>query len=66
MLLKERNLLHSQKLAYKGAGQKLPDSLRLSKVRKSMGRIKQVLSERLGEHEDPAVRLQLKTFIDAM
>lgn len=66
VLLKERNLLHSEKLAYKARGQQMPDSVRLTKVRKSMGRMKQVMSERLREHEDPQVRMQLKAFIDAM
>lgn len=59
-------MLQSERLAYKSVGQSMPEPSRLTKVRKSMGRIKQVLSERLEEHSDPTVRLQLKTFIDAM
>lgn len=43
----------------------LPLCLR-PQVRKSMARIKGVLTERLAEHEDPAVRLQLKAFIDGL
>ena len=35
-------------------------------VRKGMARIKHVLTERLAEHEDPAIKLQLRAFIDAM
>ena len=31
-----------------------------------MARIKHVMTERLAEHEDPAIKLQLKTFIDAL
>lgn len=42
------------------------DPFRITKVRKSMGRLKAVLGERLGEHEDAAVRMRLKAFIDAM
>lgn len=44
----------------------MPDITRITKVRKSMNRIKQVLSERLKEHEDPQIRMELKAFIDAM
>ena len=35
-------------------------------VRLSMNRIKQVLSERLKEHEDTHIRVQLKAVIDAL
>ncbi len=35
-------------------------------VRKGMNRIKQVLSGRLTEHEQPLVREQLKSILDAM
>ena len=35
-------------------------------VRKSMNRIKQVMGERLREHEDPKTRAELKAFIDAL
>lgn len=66
VLAKERNLLQSEKLAYARARAMMPDPARLTKVRKGMNRIKQVMSERLKEHEDPAVRLQLKAFIDSM
>ena len=66
VLLIERNKLKSERLAYRQAGQPMPEPSRLGKVRKSMHRIKQVMSERLKEHEDPATRKHLKDFIDAM
>ncbi|GAB4815920.1 hypothetical protein N2152v2_002966 [Parachlorella kessleri] len=66
VLLKEKNKLHSEKLMYKAVKKPMPQPRRLSKVRLSMNRIKQVLSERLKEHEDPHIRMQLKAVIDAM
>jgi hypothetical protein len=66
VLAKERNLLQSEKLAYARARTLMPDPARLTKVRKGLNRIKQVMSERLDEHQDPSVRLQLKAFIDSM
>ena len=66
VLAKERNLLQSEKLAYARAKSQMPDPSRLTKVRKGMSRIKHVMSERLQEHEDPTIRMQLKAFIDAM
>lgn len=44
----------------------MPDGTRLTKVRKSMNRIKQVMGERLKEHDDPQVRDKLRAFIDAL
>lgn len=66
VLLKERTRLHGEKLMYRAQQKQMPDPSRLTKVRKSMARIKGVLTERLAEHEDPAVRLQLKAFIDGL
>ncbi|KAL4537984.1 hypothetical protein Ndes2526B_g04164 [Nannochloris sp. 'desiccata'] len=66
VLAKERNLLQSEKLAYARARTQMPDPSRLTKVRKGMNRIKQVMSERLKEHEDLHMRMQLKAFIDSM
>ncbi|EFN53646.1 hypothetical protein CHLNCDRAFT_136365 [Chlorella variabilis] len=66
VLLKERTRLHGEKSMYRAAQQRMPDPSRLTKVRKSMNRIKQVLSERLKEHEDPTIRMELKAFIDGM
>lgn len=67
VLLKERNLLQSEKLAYARQRQIMPDSSRLTKVKKSMNRIKQVMSERARlEHDDEQIKAYLKAFIDAM
>ncbi len=66
-LYKERNALHAEKLAWKRAGQRMPQATRLSKTRLSMNRIKQVMSERLndaGYSQDE--KGHLKAFIDAM
>lgn len=66
-LYKERNALHAEKLAWKRAGQRMPQATRLSKTRLSMNRIKQVMSERLNDAgysvEEKGL---LKAFIDAM
>ena len=66
MLLKERNRLRTERLAYKAKRQPMPAPHRSTAVRKSMGRIKQVMSERLAEHEDAEARMKLKAFIDAL
>jgi len=66
VLLKERNLLQSEKLRLRAQAQSLPNPLRLAKVRKSMGGIKVVLSERARGTEDPATRNQLLRFINAL
>jgi hypothetical protein len=45
----------------------MPDPYRVTKVKKSMNRIKQVMSERVREHDDdPRVQQQLKDFINAL
>jgi large subunit ribosomal protein L47 len=66
VLLKERSRLASERAAARARKEAMRDPTRLTKVRKSMGRIKAVLGERLGEHEEPEVRMRLKAFIDAM
>lgn len=68
VLLKERNLLQSEKLAYARQRQLMPDPSRLTKVKKSMNRIKQVMSERarLEHHDDEQTKVLLKAFIDSM
>ncbi len=65
-MLKERTRLQAERAMYQGRQERMPDITRITKVRKSMNRIKQVLSERLKEHEDPQIRMELKAFIDAM
>ncbi|PSC74962.1 putative ethanolamine kinase [Micractinium conductrix] len=66
VLLKERTRLHAEKALYRARQERTPDPARITKVRKGMARIKHVLTERLAEHEDPAIKLQLRAFIDAM
>ena len=66
VLAKERNLLQSEKLAYASLKKPMPNSSRLFKVKKGMNRIKQVMSERIREHEDPTMKMHLKAFIDSM
>eukprot|EP00887_Chlorella_sp_A99_P002929 scaffold24.g2929.t1 len=66
VLLKERARLQSEKLMAKSTKVAMSNPQRLTKVRRSMNRIKQVLSERLREHDDPRVRAELKAVIDAM
>ena len=66
VLLKERNRLQSEKLAYAQVRRGMPDPARLMKVRKSMNRIKQVMAQRISEHEDPTIKTYLKGFIDSM
>lgn len=66
VLLMERNRLNSEKVAYKAKSQAMPDPYRITKVKKSMNRIKQVMSERVREHDDPQVQQQLKDFINAL
>ena len=61
----EKNRLLARRQAHKTAGSDQPDKERLSKVRLTMARIKQVLSERAHEYEDPQVRSALKRAINA-
>jgi hypothetical protein len=66
-LYKERNALHAEKLAWKRAGQRMPQATRLSKTRLSMNRIKQVMGERSrSEAYSGEERGYLKAFIDSM
>lgn len=66
-LYKERNALHAEKLAWKRAGQRMPQATRLSKTRLSMNRIKQVMGERArSEAYSAEERGYLRAFIDAM
>jgi ribosomal protein L29 len=66
VLLKERTRLQAEKAMYRQQQQRMPNVTRVAKVRKAMCRIKLVLSERIKEHEDPNIRMELKAFIDAM
>ncbi|KAI3425296.1 hypothetical protein D9Q98_009062 [Chlorella vulgaris] len=66
VLLKERTRLQAEKAMYRQQQQRMPNVTRVAKVRKAMCRIKLVLSERIKEHEDPNIRMELKAFIDGM
>lgn len=65
-LYKERNALYAEKLAWKKVGHRMPHATRFSKVRLSMNRIKQVMSERMMLEEDPQLRDYIKAFINSM
>jgi ribosomal protein L29 len=66
VMLKERNLLDSEKLRMKAEGKAMPNPTRRTKVRKGMSRIKAVMSERAISEADLQRRQQLKRFIDAL
>lgn len=66
VLLKERNMLQSEKLQARAAGGRLQNPFRLTKVRKGMARIKHVLNERAIAEPDPQKSAELKRFIDAI
>ncbi|EPS66103.1 hypothetical protein M569_08673 [Genlisea aurea] len=59
MLMTQRNMLHAQNLRF-------PNPERLPKVRKSMCRIKHVLTERAIAEPDPRRSSQMKTMINAL
>lgn len=42
VLLKERTRLHGEKALYRARAERMPDPSRITRVRKSMARIKQV------------------------
>lgn len=65
-LYKERNSLHAEKLVWKKLGHRMPQATRLSKVKLSMNRVKQVMSERMRLEDDPKIREYIKAFINAM
>ena len=65
-LYKEKNALYAEKLAWKKVGYRMPQATRFSKVKLSMNRIKQVMSERMRQEEDPKMRQYIKAFINAM
>jgi len=68
VMLKERNMLQSEKMRAKSAGQRMLNPMRITKVRKSMARIKHVLNERIIRirEKDPAKAAELKAFLDAI
>ena len=52
--------------AHKSARSSMPDAERLNKVRKTMARIKFVLTERAHEYQDPQLRAALKRIVNAV
>lgn len=68
VLLKERNLLASEKAAARSSKEKFLNPGRTTKVRKSMARIKLVLTERaIAEHAgDPAALATQKALINQL
>ncbi|CAK0783130.1 hypothetical protein CVIRNUC_006326 [Coccomyxa viridis] len=66
VLLKERNLLLSERDRYRAAGQIVPNGRRITKVRKSMCRIKYVLFERARAESDPIRSVALKQFVKGL
>ncbi|KAJ9177844.1 hypothetical protein P3X46_013010 [Hevea brasiliensis] len=59
MLMTQRQMLHAQKLRF-------PNPERLPKVRKSMCRIKQVLTERAIEEPDPRRSAEMRRMVNAL
>ncbi|KAL2613536.1 hypothetical protein R1flu_025228 [Riccia fluitans] len=66
VLLKEKNMLLSQKQMLNSQNLRMPNPERFGKVRKSMCRLKQVLTERALEVEDRTKRNVLKRMINSM
>lgn len=66
VLLKERLMLKSEQLKFKATGTPMPAPRRITKVRKSMARIKHVLSERAHAQEDPVKKKQMMQMINAI
>lgn len=66
VLLKERQMLKSEELRYRAMGEKMASPERYRHVKKSMTRIKFVLTERALVEKDPAVREELKRRINAL
>ena len=66
VLLKERARLASSADAARASRARPPNPARAAKVRKSMARIKLVLSERAAAHPDPGRAYELRAFVDAL
>ena len=66
VLLKERQMLQSEFLRYKSLGEQAPAGERYRAVKKSMCRIKGVLTERALAESDPAKKEELKRRINAL
>ncbi|CAM6102140.1 unnamed protein product [Calypogeia fissa] len=66
VFLKEKNMLLSQKQMLLSQSLRMPNPERMSKVRKSMCRLKQVLTERALQVEDRRKQKILKKMINSM
>jgi len=66
VLLKEKLMLNSEKLRFKSFGEELPAKERCRAVRKSMAKIKFVLTERANKIEDRVEREELIKRINAV
>eukprot|EP00245_Coleochaete_scutata_P006320 TRINITY_DN20670_c0_g1_i1.p1 TRINITY_DN20670_c0_g1~~TRINITY_DN20670_c0_g1_i1.p1 ORF type:complete len:124 (+),score=24.45 TRINITY_DN20670_c0_g1_i1:135-506(+) len=64
VLLKEKNILYSQKQMMRTVGRMMERPDRIVKVRKSMCRIKQVLTERCLQEEDAEKKKALRRWIN--
>lgn len=66
VLLKERNMLHTQKELMRSEGKRMAKPHRIRLVRKSMARIKAVLWERALAEKDPDKQSELKLMVHTM
>lgn len=66
VLLKEKNMLMTQRQMLNAQNLRFPNPERLPKVRKSMCRIKQVLTERAIEDPDPRRSSEMKRMINSL
>ncbi|KAG8378971.1 hypothetical protein BUALT_Bualt07G0039900 [Buddleja alternifolia] len=66
VLLKEKNMLMTQRQMLHAQNLRFPNPERVPKVRKSMCRIKHVLTERAIEEADPRRSAEMKRMINAL
>ncbi|WOL06109.1 39S ribosomal protein L47, mitochondrial-like [Canna indica] len=66
VLLKEKNMLMTQRQMLNAQNLRFPNPERIPKVRKSMCRIKQVLTERAIAEHDPRRSAEMKRMINAL
>ncbi|THF97986.1 hypothetical protein TEA_003391 [Camellia sinensis var. sinensis] len=66
VLLKEKNMLMTQRQMLNAQNLRFPNPERIPKVRKSMCRIKHVLTERAIEEPDPRRSAEMKRMVNAL
>lgn len=66
VLMKEKNMLMTQRQMLHAQNLRFPNPERISKVRKSMCRIKHVLTERAIEEADPRRSAEMKRMINVL